>query len=124
MITFRIGQADITLDNLHWVDARFVVADHPETGKPALFLREDEYRPYVALNRLGMRFASGPKTFNGIRYYDLEVNDGSEMVEDKDSVLHREPGDQGVQSGSGRDVVSQGARETSVAEVPEEPAAV
>lgn len=108
MIKFRIGPNELELKELHWVDARFVVAEHPETGKPALFIREDEYRPFVALNRLGMRLSSGRKLYGGVTYYDLEVNDGSEVVEDEKFALHGESGHSGVQDGDYGDLGSQG----------------
>jgi hypothetical protein len=70
-----------------------------------------------------MRLASGAKRYNGVLYFELEVNNGSEVGKGEDVVLRREPRDQGVQGGDYRDVVTQGAGTTGDAEIPEEPKA-
>ena len=82
MLTFHILGNELKIENALFIDARFVVAEHPETGEPCLFIRGDLPRPYSALKKLGMRVKGNAKQYNNIDFYELEESDGKEDGEE------------------------------------------
>ena len=106
MLTFTIKGQKLQLEQIYYIDVMFVVAEHPETGVPCMFIREGEPTPYVALRRLGMRVSSPLKRYKGILYYELKENQDGEKKGIEDNLLPRGSGDKGMEGFIGGTVVS------------------
>lgn len=78
MLTFEIQGQSVSVEQIYHIDSRFLVCDHPDTGKPILLIRDDCPTPTMALRRLGMHVMGLSKLYKGIKYYDVEVNSESE----------------------------------------------
>lgn len=113
MLTFRIKGQELKLEQIYYIDARFVVGEHPESGQPCLFIRQGEPTPYVALRRLGLSVSSPTRDYKGILYYELtEVTHGSEEAV-QNVILPGGSGNEGVHREDNRTLDTQGVGQTS-----------